>query len=155
VVHLDLAVCLPQEAETVALIRRVLSDALATVGVTAACIDDVRLALSEACTNVIEHAAASDDYEVRLRVQGDWCEISVMNSGGGFDAAALAGVMPDESSPRGRGVAIMHAVMDHVSLRSEPQSGTIVHFVKNLDIVRGGPLDRLHRPPHEPAVDIG
>src|SRR4051794_4689927 len=119
--HLDLAVCLPQEAATVGLVRRVLSDALATIGVSAACIDDVRLALSEACTNVIDHAATTDDYEVRLQVRGERCEISMTNAGRGFDAAALDGVMPDETSPRGRGVAIMQAVMDHVELRSEPQ----------------------------------
>ena len=51
--HLDVAVCLPRESETVSLIRTVVTHALRTLGVTSSCIDDVRLALSEAATNVV------------------------------------------------------------------------------------------------------
>lgn len=60
--RLNAAVCLPREADTVAVMRRVATDALATLGVTAACVDDIRVALSEACTNVVQHASPGDDY---------------------------------------------------------------------------------------------
>jgi len=46
----------------------VVANALITFGVAPGCVDDIRLALSEACTNVIDHAAANDGYEVRLEV---------------------------------------------------------------------------------------
>lgn len=143
--NVDVAICLPKEASTVSLIRGVVAHALATFGVTAACVDDICLALSEACTNVIDHAAADDEYEVRLQVDDERCAISVKNTGNGFDAASLSGVMPDGDSARGRGVAIMGAVMDHVDFVSEPETGTIVHLVKRLDVDAGGPLARLRR----------
>ena len=145
-VNLDVAVCLPQEAETVALVRGVVTNALGAFGVTQECIDDIRLCLSEACTNVIDHADEHDEYEVRLHVDGDRCTISVVNPGGGFDASALSGELPDDSSPRGRGVAIMRALMDHVDFRFEPETGTIVHLVKQLEIHPDGALARLRHP---------
>lgn len=143
--NLDVAVCLPQEAETVALIRTAVTNTLLLFGVEDDCVEEIRLALSEACTNVVQHTAADDEYEVVVHVDDRRCEISVKNTGDGFDADALSGVMPDESSARGRGVAIMRAVMDHVEFRSEAQSGTIAHLVKNLVLAEGGPLARLRQ----------
>jgi serine/threonine-protein kinase RsbW len=149
-VHLQVAVCLPRDSSTVALVRGVVADALATFGVTADCVYDVRLALSEACTNVIDHAADDDEYEVRLSVDERQCAITVENTRTAFDAGSLAGVMPDEDSPRGRGVAMMRALMDRVDFRSEPARGTIVHLVKTLDVAPGSPLATLRNGP-DPA----
>ncbi len=109
------------------------------------CVGDISLALSEACTNVVDHAVAGDEYEVRLQIDEQSCIISVTNTGPGFDAAALVNVMPDPSSARGRGVAIMRAFMDQVDFRSEPEAGTIVHLVKTLSIDPDSPLARLRR----------
>jgi serine/threonine-protein kinase RsbW len=142
---LDVALCLPREAETVSLIRGIVCDALGKLGVTPDCVDDVRLALSEACTNVVDHATDDDEYEVRLRVENVICHISVTNTTSGFDAESLADVMPSTSSARGRGVAIMSAVMDHVAFHSEPAAGTVVHLVKTLEVRPDGALARLVR----------
>jgi len=144
-VRLDVAICLPQETETVALIRRAVTSTLSLFGIEDECLEDIRLALSEACTNVIEHAHADDEYEVRVEVDDTQCEISVKNHGNGFDFASLDGHMPGSDSARGRGVAIMRAVMDQVRFSSEPRDGTIVHLVKQLSVCEGGALDRLRR----------
>ena len=140
---LDVAVCLPQEAETVGVIRSVVKNALRSFGVTEDCIDDILLALSQACTNVIDHAMPADEYEVRLQVDVSGCALSVKNTGHGFDARGLRGVIPDPSSPRGRGVAIMRAVMDQVDLSSEPEADTIVHLVRALTTEPDSLLRRL------------
>jgi len=150
-VNLDVAVCLPRDAETVALIRGVVTHALRSFGVTSECVEDIRLALSEACTNVVEHAADDDEYEVRLQLDEQRVAISIKNTGAGFDADALADTMPDESSTRGRGVAIMRALMDSVEFTSEPERGTLVHLVKALAVDPGAPLTRIRRAPDEPA----
>ncbi len=139
----DIAVCLPREAETVPMMRAVIGSILSPLGVTAICVDDLRLAISEACNNVIQHAAADDEYEVRVEVDERSCTISVTNSGEGFDAASLDGQMPDASSARGRGVALMHALVDHMDLRSEPDSGTIVQLTKVLSVEPGSLLERM------------
>ncbi len=147
---LDVAVCLPKETETVSLIRAVVKNGLSTFGVTADCIDDICLALSEACTNVVQHAGLEDEYEVRLQVDEFVCAISVKNTGEGFDASTLRNVMPSPSSPRGRGAAIMRAVMDQVDFEPEPTAGTIVNLVKTLSVKPDGPLARIRRK-HRPS----
>jgi serine/threonine-protein kinase RsbW len=144
-VKLDLAICLPQDAESVSLIRAVLTDSLRQLGVDEDCIDDIRLALSEACTNVLDHAADEDEYEVGIEVDGERCTISVINTADGFDASNLGSAFPDPSSPRGRGVGIMRALMDHVEVRSEPEVGTVVQLVKALVLDPDGALARLRR----------
>lgn len=139
-VNLQVAICLPRDGQSVGLVRDIVGHAFQIFGVAPATIDEVRLALSEACTNVVQHAAADDDYEVRLFVDEAECSIRVINTGGEFDARSLAGVMPDPSSPRGRGVAIMQAVMDRVEFSVEPEVGTIVHLIKSLSFGPDAPL---------------
>ncbi|MCA1847093.1 MAG: ATP-binding protein [Actinobacteria bacterium] len=143
--RLDVAVCLPLEAPSVALVREIVRNALRSFGVTQECIEDIALALSEACTNVIDHAVADDEYEVRLEVGDENCVVSVKNTGLGFDAGTLRDVMPDPSSPRGRGVSIMRALMDKVDFTSEPEAGTIVRLTKALSIEVDPKVDRSRR----------
>jgi serine/threonine-protein kinase RsbW len=140
--NLQVSVCLPREAGTVSIVRGFLGRGLRVLGVTEECAEEVELAVSEACNNVIQHAGSDDDYEVRVDIDEWQCAISVVNSGPGFDADALAGVMPDASWSRGRGVAVMRAVMDSIEFRSEPETGTIVRLVKKLSLDPGGHLAR-------------
>ena len=123
-----MAVCLPLEAETVGLIRSVVKNALRSFGVTEDCVGDISLALSEACTNVVDHAVAGDEYEVRLQIDEQSCIISVTNTGPGFDAEALDDVMPDPSSARGRVWQSCRRFMDQVDFRSESEAGTMVYL---------------------------
>jgi len=119
--------------------------ALERMGVTEECIEDIRLALSEACTNVIEHADTDNDYEVRLEVEDDTCSIRVIDTGTVLDPRTLARAMPHPSSLRGRGVALMTALTDDIAFENHPEQGTVVRLVKNLELDAQGPLARLTR----------
>jgi len=141
--HLHFAVCLPRDGETVTLVQSALTDAFTLFGVTRECVDDIRLAVSEACTNVITHAERDDEYEVEVHVDSHACTVDVRDSGNGFDAAALSGKMPDPLSSQGRGVAIMRALMDSVDMTSSPETGTVVHLTRNLTLHDGGVGARL------------
>lgn len=144
--EIDIALCLPREAETVAVVRDVAVLSLIRLGVTRACAEDIRLALSEACNNVIDHSEADDQYEVRLQVDGRRCDVRVIDKGRGFDAMALSADPVAADSPRGRGMSLMHALVDSINFTSKPEAGTIVHLVKTLDLEPGTPLDRLAPP---------
>ncbi len=128
-----------------ALVRAAITGTLQVLGVREECVDDIRLAVSEACSNVVQHAATGDEYEVTVRVDDQFCTIDVKNTGNGFDAASLAGDMPDPQSPRGRGVAIMRTVMDGFNFTSSPEAGTIVHLTRALSFRDDSPVSRLHR----------
>lgn len=144
--HLEVAVCLPRENETVGLIRAAVTDTLRLFGVDDECVQDIRLAVSEACTNVVQHAAGDEEYEVRVEVDEDRCVISVSNVGENLDAVSLAGAMPDPGSARGRGVAIMRALMDTVEFDLEPPGRTLLRAVKMLSTHQDSPMRRLRRP---------
>lgn len=148
--NIHIALCLPRDGETVSVVRAVAMDALARFGVTKSCIDDIGLALSEACANVIRHADSSDEYEVRLEVDGAQCAISVIDTGRGLDVSTLTHGMPEPASSGGRGVALMDALTDHIDFISEPQSGTIVRLVKELSLSPEGVLARLSGQRTEP-----
>lgn len=137
--RLEIALCLPSEASTVAVVRDVVVGALHRLAVSAADVDDIRLALSEACTNVIEHSGVDDEYEVRLDVNDQRCEIRVVDSGRGLDFAEVEKGLPDPMSPRGRGLAIIKAVVDGAEFTSQPEAGTMVRLVKRLSPRTGAP----------------
>ena len=72
-VHLNL----PREVGSVPAVRRLLRCALATFQVDREAGDDLEIALTEACANVVNHAAGADTIQVRLDVAEDHCAIDV------------------------------------------------------------------------------
>lgn len=155
--RIDLEVCLPRDVITLPVIRHIAICALGELGVTTTAVDDVALALTEACTNVVKHSGADDEYEVHLVVTDGLCEISVIDTGQGIDSAVLDRGMAPVSDETGRGLALLTALVDGVRFESRPEEGTVVHLVKQLDVVGDGPLGRfLGLPPdHEGPVGTG
>ena len=138
-----LALTLPRDELSVPLARHVVRTAMERAGVAAACVDDVVLALSEACTNVLLHAGAGDEYDVRFQLENRRCRIRVVDVGHGFDSLATRreGAQPD--AERGRGLALMRALVDQVRFTSRPEDGTVVTMEKELQfadpaLLRGG-----------------
>ncbi len=139
--NLDLSLSLPRESGSVPVVRRLAAQALRAFGVTGEDIDDVQLAISEACANVIDHAADTDTYEVKVELAANRCAITVVDQGGGFDATVVPG-FAEVSAEAGRGVALMRALVDNLAFRSEPLAGAVVHMVKNLSYDATHPLWR-------------
>jgi serine/threonine-protein kinase RsbW len=129
--QLDLSLNLPRESGSVPVVRRLAAQALTAFGVEGDDVYDVQLAITEACANVIDHAADTDTYEVKVELAADRCAITVVDQGGGFDATAV----PPEaalSAEQGRGLSLMRALVDNLAFQEEPQVGAVVHMVKSL-----------------------
>ena len=94
---------------------------------------------------MVRHSGVDDEYEVRLSMEDAWCEISVVDTGHGFDSSSLAVAMAGSSEEKGRGMALMHALVDDVRFESRPEAGTIVHLVKEMPVLANGPLGRFNR----------
>ena len=144
--RIDLGICLPRDTLTLPVIRHIAVCALGELGVVPTAIDDVALALTEACTNVVKHSGVDDEYEVHLVVTDQVCEISVVDAGRGIDSSVLTRGMAPGSAEQGRGLALLSALVDGVRFESRPEVGTVVHLVKQLDIIGDGPLGRLLAP---------
>jgi serine/threonine-protein kinase RsbW len=145
--HLDLSLSLPNESGSVPVVRRLAAQALRAFGVLGEDIDDVQLAITEACANVVDHANDADTYEVKVELAADRCAITVVDQGRGFDASAVAGP-PALDSESGRGLMLMRALVDNVAFQSEPRAGALVHMVKTLRFDHEHPLWRDRDLPH-------
>lgn len=134
---------LPRDALSVPVVRKVLQSSMRTLGVAEECLMDIELALTEACTNVLDHAAAGDEYEVVAGLDDHACVIEVVDSGRGFDADHLGHAEADPSAEEGRGIQLIRTLVDRVHFKSRPERGMIVHLEKQLEFRDGSPLQRL------------
>jgi serine/threonine-protein kinase RsbW len=132
--HLQLRLLLPGEERSVPVVRKVLSHALGVLGVERECLHDVELVISEACTNVLDHARPHDEYVVLVGVNGRDCTIEVCDEGRGFSApaSAAAGTLIDPDSEHGRGVQLMRALVDDLDFAASDDKGTVLRLHKSL-----------------------
>lgn len=104
--------------------------------------DDIALALSEACANVILHAGPGEEYEVIATTRDGRCVIEVVDTG---SRGSLPLRSPDPGtlmSESGRGLKIIDAVTDGLSMTGT-SAGTTVHFEKVLDWMPGALAEQL------------
>lgn len=126
---------LPHDASTVPVVRRTCRDALGVLKVVEDCVDDIELAVSEACTNVLKHVEGTGgEYEVKVEIDQHTCEISVVDRGVGFEYTLprYDSGHPSLGLEGGRGIFLMDAMVDQLDFHTEPDTGTVVHLVKRL-----------------------
>ena len=128
--ELSLALTLPRDEQTVPVARHIVRNAMEQVGVEETCVDDIELALSEACTNVLVHSGPGDRYVVRLDLEDRLGLIRVIDVGRGFDSARLQAQDALPEDERGRGLGLGQALVDRVDFTSRPEVGTIVTLEK-------------------------
>ncbi len=138
-----LTLALPRDEFSVPIARNVLKNSLDVLGVRATVIHDIELALTEACTNVLDHAADSDEYEVSAGVDGTACVLEVIDRGAGFDGSEKGLVDAEPTAEDGRGIQLMRALVDKVTFTSRPQVGTVVHLEKELEWYDDAPIKKL------------
>ena len=184
----DVEFCLvfPRESLSVPVMRRVLGDTLSRLGIDQSCVNDLLLAVTEACTNVLRHAGPGRRYELVAHVGSKRVLLEVLDTGRGFDPAKVglrrpglrysvrpvARLRRQPASPAstapgspstlrsrittsrrlareraiaelpesGRGMAIMRACVDDVTMRSRPGQGTVVSLQKRIEWRTDSPL---------------
>jgi serine/threonine-protein kinase RsbW len=142
-VEFKVTLCLPREAASVPVSRKVLDGCLATLGVTADTRTDIALALSEACSNAVVHAGSDAEYGVTASARDGRCVIEVVNNSDGPVALPAPGRPVPLSEEHGRGLTIMDAVVDNLELTGNGPQGTTIHFEKDLDWVPGAAGEQL------------
>jgi serine/threonine-protein kinase RsbW len=111
------------EPEAVARARAEVAGFASRAGASETVVDGVRLAVSEAVTNVVRHAYPSEPGEVRVRARvsdGD-LEVVVSDDGCGVHSGT-----PD--SGLGLGLALIYEVSDEMTLASGADGGTDVRM---------------------------
>ena len=131
-VDIAFTVHLPVDTDSVPFIRGLCRQALEHLDVERAVVDEIALALTEACANVVQHAGEHGLYEVAVAIDDRLCRISVVDNGEGFDPAELRG--GDERSPLddGHGLLLMQALVDRLDFRQDPDGRHRVGLQKRL-----------------------
>jgi len=97
---------------------------------------DLKLALTEACTNSVRHAYAGGEgmVEILYELHDDKLVIEVVDEGEGFDLPTGPNNAPvdEELSEGGLGIAIIEALADEFEIRERAQGGSSLRFVKRL-----------------------
>ena len=118
----DVRLTLPARPENVAVIRHVLGAFAESLRLPADLVEDMRLAVTEACTNVVRHAyheGESGPIDVVIRPDGDRLDLIVTDKGRGL------GPSTDVAGP-GLGLPLIAALADSVELQHMPSRGSRV-----------------------------
>jgi EAL domain-containing protein (putative c-di-GMP-specific phosphodiesterase class I)/anti-sigma regulatory factor (Ser/Thr protein kinase) len=112
--------------------RRLIEQSAGALGFDDTAIWDMKSATTEALTNAIEHGSPSADGKIHLRIGRDRGDVLIEVWGGG----KANGAPHVDATHRGRGIAIMTALMDDVELLRN-NGGTVVRLVKHLPAQNG------------------
>ena len=122
---------LPGKPQYVSTVRMVIASLANSAGFDVEAIEDMKVAVSEACTNVVGHGASGEDrYEVSFELSEEQLCISVQDQGEGYDMNNYQEPNLDCPKEGGLGLFIIQTLMDEVEMTSEPGKGTKIRMVK-------------------------
>lgn len=96
-------------------------------------IEDLKLAVGEACTNAVRHGCAKDELQhvaVRCIVMNDGLSVEIRNDIANCEVP-LVPITPDLTREGGLGLYMIRKLMDEVDIIWEPQTA-VVKMLKKL-----------------------
>ena len=141
--EIKLTLALPRDQLSVPVVRRVLKSALDALGIVPEVVHDIELALTEACTNVLDHSVAADEYEVSAGIDGSLCVIEVVDRGEGFDSGSKGHALAAGDAEEGRGIQLMRSLVDSLEFEVRERVGNVVRMEKQLVFPEGSPIALL------------
>ena len=127
----DVRLSLPARAENIAVVRHVIGALLESLGVPERLVEDIRLAVTEACTNVVRHAYVDGPgpVEVIVRPAEDHAlTVIVADRGRGI----TPGASPSAEGP-GLGLPLIAALTDGLEIQHSPETGSRLAMSFRLD----------------------
>jgi serine/threonine-protein kinase RsbW len=128
------ALTVPARAEFIALGRLALTGLARTRVLSAEIVADLKLALTEACSNSVRHAydeGREGVVEILYELSDDRIAIQVTDDGSGFDPEILERAQ-EELDEGGLGIAIIRALTDELEIGARPEGGSRLRFTKYL-----------------------
>ncbi len=123
---------LPCQPEFISLARLSVSALANMVGFSVEDIEDLKVALSEACTNAMQYGCEKEDhYTTSFELFNDGISIVVSDSGETWDCEAVSQPSLKGDQVGGFGLYIIRTLMDDMDIVSS-ESGTTLTMKKNL-----------------------
>jgi len=126
---------IPAKPEYITLCRLALTAIAGVRPVRDETLYDLKLALTEACTNSVRHAyenGREGNVEIVYELQADRLVIEVGDEGSGFEQVDTNGG-GDELEEGGLGIEIIRALADEVEIGPREEGGSRLRFVKFLE----------------------
>jgi serine/threonine-protein kinase RsbW len=128
---------IPAKPEYITLGRLALTGLAGVRSFTPETLADLKLALTEACSNSVRHAYGSSEdghVEIVYELAPEQIAIEVVDDGEGFDPAVEGDLAGGDLSEGGLGIAIIRAIADEFEIESSAGTrGSRLRFVKVLD----------------------
>jgi anti-sigma regulatory factor (Ser/Thr protein kinase) len=123
----------PADPAAMFLVRALVGKISERIGFEAEEIDQLVLAVDEACTNVIRHAYAgvgAGRIILTFTPSPDYFEVMIRDFGKGADPAGFEGRDLDELRPGGLGIHFIKSVVDNLEYTVPPGGGTVLKMMK-------------------------
>lgn len=127
---------IPARAEYITLGRLALVGLARVRPLGADALGDLKLALTEACTNSVRHAYRDGDgvVDIVYELHDDRLVVEVADDGEGFSPEEVVGEGTQELSEGGLGIAIIRSLTDELEIGSVAGTrGSLLRFVKFLN----------------------
>ncbi|MBU5676285.1 ATP-binding protein [Alkaliphilus sp. MSJ-5] len=131
----EIKLSVPSKPEYVGVIRLTLAAIASRIGFDIEKIEDMKVAVAEACTNAIIHGChckQGSNFNIDFVSTGEKLTISVYDDGEGCQLDNIE--EPDLSKPKegGLGIFIIKSLMDDVEIESEKGKGMMIKMIKYL-----------------------
>ena len=124
---------LPCRPEYVSIARLTASFVANQMGFDIEAIEDIKLAVGEACNNAVLHSGNSPTYQLELKNMESSLIIEVKDSGKGYDKEAYKAPELDDLQENGLGLFIIKSLMDDVIIETIEGNGTKVIMSKDVE----------------------
>lgn len=126
---------IPCKAEWVAVARLAVAAIASRMHFTIEEVEDVKLAVAEACTNVIQHAVDAEHIEIHCESSPEELRLRVRDNGHGTRPEHISSHPPvDDPQVGGLGVFLIRSLMDRVEYNVQPDCGTDILMVKRFQL---------------------
>ena len=121
---------LPNNKEYVIAARLMATSLAGVAGFDVEKIEDIRLAVGEACNNAVVHGQKSQHITMDICLEDAAMTIQVTDQGKGFDPKQLSAIDLEHYEGSGLGLFIIDSVMDQVDVKSTTERGTVITMTK-------------------------
>ena len=124
---------LPSKPEYVSIARLAASFVANQMGFDIETIEDIKLAVGEACNNAIIHSGSDETYKLEFINQKDNLTIEVVDYGKGFSIEKYKTPNAEDLQENGLGLFIIKSLMDTVEIETSEGSGTKIIMSKIVE----------------------
>lgn len=124
----------PNKAEYVSVVRLTTSAIASRMGFDIEEIEDIKVAIAEACTNTLENGLNSEkeNFDIEFDMYMDKLVITVKGIGKEINTDNITELKVEDFGEGNLGIFIINSLMDEVNIASDGDNGTEIRMIKYM-----------------------